>query len=88
MSRDFRSKAYIKEGCPFSFKFLVFMVEADLLDEIEIVRVREGDADYEATKSKLSEHLGKARSRPSSSSPASIWRTPTVSSSTTRSARP
>ena len=61
MSReDFRSKAYIKEGCPFSFKFLAFMAEADLLDEIEIVRVREGDADYEATKSKLAEHLGKA----------------------------
>ena len=57
---DFRGKAYIKEGCPFSFKFLAFMAEANLLDEIEIVRVREGDADYETTKRKLAEHLGKA----------------------------
>ena len=61
MSRDdFTAKAYVKEGCPFSFKFLAFMAEAKLLDEIEIVRVREGDADYEATKRKLAEHLGKA----------------------------
>jgi hypothetical protein len=55
-----KAKAYIKVGCPFSFKFLTFMAEAKLLDEIEIVRVREGDADYEATKQKLAEHLGKA----------------------------
>ena len=61
MSRDdLRAKAYIKEGCPFSFKFLTFMAEAKLLDEIEIVRVREGDADYETTKRKLAEQLGKA----------------------------
>ena len=55
-----KAKAYIKEGCPFSFKFLTFMTEAQLLDEIEIVRVREGDADYEAAKKKLADHLGKA----------------------------
>ena len=61
MSRDaFKAKAYVKEGCPFSFKFLTFMTEAKLLDEIEIVRVREGDADYEAAKKKLADHLGKA----------------------------
>ena len=57
---DVQGKAYIKEGCPFSFKFLVFMAEAKLLDEIEIVRVREGDAEYEATRRKLEEHVGKA----------------------------
>ena len=55
-----KAKAFIKEGCPFSFKFLAFMAEAKLLDEIEIVRVREGDADYETTKRKLDERLGKA----------------------------
>jgi hypothetical protein len=56
----FKGKAYVKEGCPFSFKFLTFMAEAKLLDEIELVRVREGDSDYEATKRKLAERLGKA----------------------------
>ena len=55
-----KAKAYIKEGCPFSFKFLAVMTEANLIDEIEIVRVREDDADYEATKKMLAEHLGKA----------------------------
>lgn len=61
MSREkFRAKAYVKEGCPFSFKFLTFMAEANLLDEIEVVRLREGEADYEVTKRKLAEHFGKA----------------------------
>ena len=65
MSREqFQSKAYVKQGCPFSFKFLVFMTEAELLDEIEIVRLREGDADYETAKRKLGEHLGKPASFP------------------------
>jgi hypothetical protein len=65
MSHDSsKAKAYVKEGCPFSFKFLAFMAEAKLLDEIEIVRLREGDADYEEAKRKLGEHLGKAASFP------------------------
>jgi hypothetical protein len=55
-----KAKAYIKEGCPFSFKFLTFMAEAGLLDEIDIVRLREGEAGYEATKAKLAAELGKA----------------------------
>jgi hypothetical protein len=59
-----KAKAYVKEGCPFSFKFLTFMAEAKMLDEIEIVRLREGDPDYETAKRKLGEHLGKAASFP------------------------
>jgi hypothetical protein len=55
-----KAKAYIKEGCPFSFKFLVFMAEANLLDEIEILWLRDGEADHEAAKSKLTQELGKA----------------------------
>lgn len=61
----FKPRAYLKEGCPFSFKYLVFMAEAGLLDEIEIVRVREGTPEYEAAKQKISEHLGKPASFPS-----------------------
>ena len=59
-----KANAYVKVGCPFSFKFLAFMAEAGLLDEIEIVRLREGDPDYEAAKQRLSEHLGKPASFP------------------------
>jgi len=58
MSPEFRAKAYIKEKCPFSFKFLVFMSEAGLLDRIDIVRVDPGDSGFENTKSMLGEHLG------------------------------
>jgi hypothetical protein len=59
-----KPKAYIKEGCPFSFKFLVFMTEAGLLDHIDVVRLREGTPELEATKRRLGEQLGKAASFP------------------------
>jgi len=61
---EMKAKAYVKVGCPFSFKFLTFMAEAMLLDEIEIVRMQEGDPNYEPTKQKLAEHLGKPPSFP------------------------
>ena len=59
-STEFKAKAYVKEGCPFSFKFLVFMAEAGLLDRIEIVRMKPHDPGFEAEKDKLAKHLGKA----------------------------
>ena len=63
-SSEFKAKAYVKKGCPFSFKFLVFMAEAGLLDRIEIVRMNPDDPGYEAEKQKLDKHLGKAASFP------------------------
>ena len=60
----FKARAYIKEGCPFSFKYLVFMAEAGLLDEIEILRLREGTPSYDQAKQELSKHLGKAATFP------------------------
>jgi hypothetical protein len=59
-SSDFKAKAYVREGCPFSFKFLVFMAEAGLLDRIEIVRMRPSDPGFDAEKEKLGKRLGKA----------------------------
>ena len=59
-STAFKAKAYVKEGCPFSFKFLVFMAEAGLLDRIEIVRMKPQDPALEAEKEKLGKRLGKA----------------------------
>jgi hypothetical protein len=63
-SSEFKAKAYVKEKCPFSFKFLVFMSEAGLLDRIEIVRLNPGDPGFEAEKAKLGAHLGKAATFP------------------------
>ena len=58
-SDRFKAKAYVKEGCPFSFKYLVFTTEAGLLDRIEIVRVAADGPSAEAVKERLKEHLGK-----------------------------
>ena len=63
-SNEFKAKAYIKHGCPFSFKFLVFMAEAGLLDRIEIIRMKPDSPGYEAEKKKLDEHLGKPATFP------------------------
>jgi hypothetical protein len=60
----FKGTAYVKDGCPFSFKFLVFMAEAGLLDDLKVVRVHEADANFDTVKERLSEHLGKAASFP------------------------
>jgi len=49
----FSAKAYLKDGCPFSFKYLLFMAEAKLLDRIEIVRCNPQSAGFEAIKAKL-----------------------------------
>jgi len=57
---EFKAKAYVREKCPFSFKFLVFMAEARLLDRIEIVRMKPDDPGFEAEKEKLGKKLGKA----------------------------
>lgn len=63
-SDTFKPTAYIKDGCPFSFKFLVFMAEAELLREIDIVRLREGQPALESIKRRLGEILGKPASFP------------------------
>jgi hypothetical protein len=62
--QTFKPKAYVKEGCPFSFKFLTFMAEARLLDRIEIVRLDGNSAASESTKQFLSDKLGKSATFP------------------------
>ena len=63
-SAEFKAKAYVKHGCPFSFKFLVFMAEAGLLDRIEIIRMKPDSPGYEVKKQKLDEQLGKPATFP------------------------
>jgi hypothetical protein len=63
-TETFKPSAYVKEGCPFSFKFLVFMAEAGLLGDINVVRLREGDPSYAQTKQRLDDHLGKPATFP------------------------
>jgi hypothetical protein len=63
-AQSFKAKAYLKDGCPFSFKFWLFMVEAGLADSIEVIRCAPDSADFEAVKAKLAQALGKAASFP------------------------
>ena len=62
--RPFRAKAYVKAGCPYSFKFMVFMMEAGLLDAVELVRLDPDQPDFEKIKSRLSEGLGEPATFP------------------------
>jgi hypothetical protein len=63
-SAPFKARAYLKDGCPFSFKFWLFMMEARLDDQIEVIRCNENDAAFERVKEKLSAALGKPASFP------------------------
>jgi hypothetical protein len=60
----FKGTAYLKEGCPFSFKFLLFMTEAGLADHIEVRRCDPRDPEFDALKAKLTAALGKPASFP------------------------
>jgi glutathione S-transferase len=63
-TQPFKPKAYLKEGCPFSFKFWLFMVEAGVADEIEVIRCDPNDPSFEKIKATLAKGLGKAASFP------------------------
>src|SRR4030095_15329384 len=51
--KPFAPKAYLKIDCPFSFKYLLFMAEAGLLDRIEITRCDPKSAGFDGIKAKL-----------------------------------
>lgn len=54
MSRQpFKAKAYLKVGCPFSFKYLLFMAEARLMDQIEVIRCDPQDPQFKRIKAEL-----------------------------------
>jgi len=51
--KPFIPKAYLKVDCPFSFKYLLFMAEAGLLDRIEVIRCDPKSARFERLKIQL-----------------------------------
>jgi hypothetical protein len=62
---SFRARAYLRTDCPYSFKFLLFMSEARLLGEIELVRADPRKPhEYEAIKSTLAQSTGKKATFP------------------------
>ena len=60
----FRPTAYLREGCPFSFKLLLFLTEAGLREQFELIRCNPHASDFQAIKSKLQAGLHKAASFP------------------------
>ncbi len=60
----FRPTAYLLTDCPFSFKFLLFISEAKLIDGFEIVKVDPNAKQFEQTKTKLAEATGKKATFP------------------------
>jgi hypothetical protein len=63
-AQAFKPKAYLKDGCPFSFKFWLFMVEAGLAQQIEVIRCAPNDPAFAGIKAKLTKGLGQAATFP------------------------
>src|SRR5206468_45067 len=53
-----------KEGCPYSFKFLLFMAEAKLLHSVDIICCDPADDEFEGIKDMLSRATGKPATFP------------------------
>jgi len=62
--RRFTAKAYLKTDCPFSFKYLLFMVEAGLRDRIEVIRCKPSSAQFEGIKDMLASATGQPATFP------------------------
>lgn len=60
----FKPKAYLREGCPFSFKFLLFASEAGIRDRLELIRCNPDAPEFEAIRSKLQAGLHKPATFP------------------------
>ncbi len=52
------------DGCPFSLKFWLFVVEARLEDRVQVIRCDPGEPEFESIKAKLAAGLGKKASFP------------------------
>jgi glutathione S-transferase len=58
------ARTWLKRTCPFSFKFLLFMTEAGLLDQIKVIPCAPEDEDFEQVRSDLAEATGGKASFP------------------------
>ena len=61
---SFKGKAWLRVGCPYSFKFLLFMAEARILDQIDVIRCDPQASNFESIKAKLAAGLGKPATFP------------------------
>lgn len=62
--QSFKPKAYLKDGCPFSFKFWLFLIESGIADQVEVIRCNSKDPQFAAVSQKLASGLGTKPSFP------------------------
>jgi hypothetical protein len=62
--QSFKPRVYLKDGCPFSFKLWLFLVEAGIADEVEVIRCNPQDPQFDEVKRKLASGLGAQASFP------------------------
>ena len=60
----FKPKVYLKEGCPFSFKLLVFLAESGITGQVEVIRCNAAAPEFETIKSTLQAGLRKPATFP------------------------
>jgi hypothetical protein len=60
----FKPKAYVKEGCPFSFKLLLFLAESAMIQQVQVIRCDPETPEFDAIKSRLQAGLHKPASFP------------------------
>lgn len=60
----FKPKAYVKEGCPFSFKLLLFLAESGMIQQVEIIHCSPETPEFDAVKSRLEARLRKPATFP------------------------
>jgi glutaredoxin 2 len=65
MAEQFKPKVYMKDNCPFCFKFMLFLTEIGVLDQFEIITAHsDNDAEMSKYRSFLQEKTGKQASFP------------------------
>jgi len=60
----FKPKVYLKEGCPFSFKLLLFLAESGMTRQVEVIRCNPEAPKFSAIKSRLEAGLRKPAAFP------------------------
>ncbi len=65
MAQEFKPKVYMKDTCPFCFKFLLFLTEIGVLDQFEIITAHsDNEAEMDKYRTFLLEKTGKQASFP------------------------
>ena len=72
--KQYIAKAYLLSGCPFSFKFLLFMTESQLLKQIEIITLDRKSDDFNSIVSNLEKLSGEKASYPTVEIEAGVFR--------------